>query len=60
LGLARATQKRICRKLFPSSQVTHVSVSISFVIILVLAVAGYQTFTGYTQGEVQCTVYLTV
>ncbi|XP_058478551.1 putative sodium-coupled neutral amino acid transporter 11 [Solea solea] len=34
------------------SQVTHVSVGSSLIISAVFAVAGYTTFTGYTQGDI--------
>ncbi|KAM4609110.1 putative sodium-coupled neutral amino acid transporter 11 [Polymixia lowei] len=34
------------------SQVTHVSVSLALVVSATFAVAGYSTFTGYTQGDI--------
>ncbi|NXU58952.1 AVT2 protein, partial [Turnix velox] len=34
------------------SRVTHVSVSLAFVISVVFAACGYMTFTGYTEGDI--------
>ncbi|MED6249353.1 hypothetical protein ATANTOWER_012880 [Ataeniobius toweri] len=34
------------------SQVTHISVGSALIISIVFAVAGYTTFTGYTQGDI--------
>jgi len=33
------------------TKATHISVSISFIVIIICAVAGYTTFTGFTQGD---------
>jgi len=33
------------------SKATHISVSISCIVIMICAVAGYTTFTGFTQGD---------
>ena len=33
------------------SKATHISVSISCIVIMICAVAGYSTFTGFTQGD---------
>lgn len=33
------------------TKATHISVSISCIVIMICAVAGYMTFTGFTQGR---------
>ena len=42
------------------TKATHVSVSISCLVIIICAVAGYSTFTGFTQGRLGRTVLVCI